>query len=73
MCAVSAIVDDWTNPKSPNFIDWNVLQPSVATQMLRVIELLEKIDKKLDAQNCLLKEKTKKKFKKRLKKVAKSK
>lgn len=67
MCAVSAVINGWTNPYSPNFIQsLPGIPPTTARDMLRVIELLERIDKKLDAQNCAVAEPEKKKFKAKL-------
>jgi hypothetical protein len=68
MCATSAIIDQWTNPHQPNYQPWNQFQPPPATaeQMLKVIELLEKIDKKMGLRECKVERKAKAKFKAKL-------
>ena len=72
MCAVSMAIDSWGSPASPNYVPFTPVSPPPATaaQMLRVIELLEQIDKKLDAQNCKVKSKDKAAFKRKLKRRA---
>lgn len=72
MCAVSAVVGTWVDHQSPNFIKhWPGIQPNTASDMLRVIELLEKIDKKLDAQNCKVAEPDKERVKQALREIIK--
>lgn len=72
MCAVSNVMDSWTNPTSPNQVPWSPLMPTPATaqQMLEVIAKLEAIDKSLNAINCKLEASAKKKFKAKLKRRA---
>jgi len=76
MCAVSMVIKDWILPSSPNFIPW-VTQPVIppeqadnAALMLKVIELLEKLDKKLGLKDCSVAEPEKKALKKKLRKAA---
>lgn len=71
MCAVSYVIDQWQQP-GPNSVTWTVQKPDPATaeQMLKVIELLEKIDKKLGSKDCKVKAKDKAKFKRKLKRRA---
>lgn len=73
MCAVSTVMQPWTAPRSPGYITWSPTTPDPATaeQMLKVIELLEMIDKKLSAKDCALEAKDKAKFKAKLKRRAK--
>lgn len=58
--------------ESPNAIPWPEIQkdPTLATQLLKAIELLEKIDARVGALECKLEEKQKRKIKRELQKIA---
>lgn len=75
MCATSAIIDNWTNPLSPNYVPWSPAFPSpnLAQEMLTVIAKLEDIDRRLKALDCKIEERTKRRFKSKLKTRASSK
>lgn len=73
MCAVSIVTGGWIKPQSPNYVPWTTTTPDAATaaQMLKVIALLEQIDKKLDAKDCSLEAKEKAALKRKLARRAK--
>jgi hypothetical protein len=73
MCATSAIIEQWQQPWSPNYVPWPTVQsdPLLAQQMLQALQKLEAIDKRLGLLECKLSAKDKKNFKARLKRVAK--
>lgn len=68
MCIVSAVVNDWIMPGSPNYIPglhpYAPLPPAInselARDMKRALEILDRIDKKLGNTQCAVDEKAKK-------------
>lgn len=70
MCAVSMVVEQWTNPLQPNHVPFHQIDPTTAMQMLEVIRRLEEIDKRLNAIDCKLEKKSKDSFKKKLRQRA---
>lgn len=68
MCMVSVVTHGWLDQTSPNHIPWTVLSPNpeLAKQMLDVIALLEKLDKRMGVVECLLEKEQKAAFKKKL-------
>lgn len=70
MCATSAVINDWFNPKQPNFVAWPSIDHTTAIQMLEVIKRLEQIDKRLNALECRAEAKQKAMIKHRLKRIA---
>ena len=70
MCTTSAVINDWFNPRQPNFVPWPQIDQGVAMQMLEVIRRLEAIDKRLDAIECRAEAKQKKAIKRKLKRIA---
>lgn len=83
MCTYSLVVKDWQHPTwptaepgitvSPNAMPWGMIQadPKLAQQMLDILQRLEAIDKKLGNIECLCTDKTKKKIRANLRKIAK--
>jgi len=72
VCATSAIIDQWTNPRLPSFVPWTPVSPSpnLAQEMLTVISKLEDIDRRLKQTECKLEAALKTKFKRRLQRRA---
>jgi len=67
MCAVSMVIGDWTNPRGPNWIPQEKIDPSTAIQMLEIIKRLDALDKKLGFVDCKIEELEKQRFIKGLK------
>ncbi len=69
MCTYSMVAHEWNTPGQPNFVPFTTEYPSpdLAQQMLKVLERLDEIDKKLGFLDCddAAKEAIVKKLKKR--------
>lgn len=73
MCVVSMVIDGWRNPFDVNHVKQETITPQIALQMLDIIARLEKLDQRLNAIDCKLKEAEKTEYKNMLRERAKKK
>lgn len=73
MCATSIIIEQWQNPQSSTYVPWPQIRqdPMLAWQMADIIKRLEDIDERLGTlERCKVSAKSKRNFKRRLKRAA---